>query len=116
MITLITPTQYPYPVPVTGAEIATYILDTLRLDHADNLRWPETARHSVEYRMSTWPCGWTKDIYKQYFDTRAGLDSWIAATTEWAKLEDNEFAYQAYEWDWGPSEMKALSYDVSRLA
>lgn len=94
---------------VTTAE-ATVALMTFLSAHLDSHRlygrdWPATAQFAVAHRYSTWPLGWGRERFVDFFDTREQMDAWLKKQFEWAKLEDNHFAYQVYEWDLGPKEV-----------
>lgn len=71
----------------------------------NQVSWPDDAAFCVVYNMSTWPCGWTNDLYIRFFVEQDGLDEWIKNMEDWSLCEDNYFAFQAHEWDLGPNVM-----------
>lgn len=77
--------------------------------------WPVTAEFCVVYSTSTWPCGWDKESSVKFFDSRVELNNWLGSQLEWANLEDNQFAFQAYEWDLGPNVMLDLCLNTENL-
>jgi len=77
--------------------------------------WPDSAEFAVVFSHTTWPLGWDKESDVKFFDSRKELDAWIARKKDWAMLEDNDYAFQAYKWDLGPELMEGLCHNTSHL-
>lgn len=77
--------------------------------------WPTDAVFAVKYNMSTWPLGWQKEAYVEFFPTLEALEAWKAAKHDWALCEDNYVAYTVYEWDLGPNVRADLSHDQGNV-
>lgn len=71
--------------------------------------WPAWAFHAVVYAHSTWPCGWEKEPTIRFFADELTVQAWLWEKNDWATLEDNYFAYRAYDWDLGPVPSKQFA-------
>lgn len=92
------------------------MLQTALTNHIDahqtqGIDWPAWAEHAVVYVVHTWPCGWEKEPTIRFFASTAELNIWMEAKRDWATLEDNHFAYRAYDWDWGPVPSTTVPFD-----
>lgn len=95
-------------------------LTTLLQKHIDSHQtaghvWPDDAAFALRYRYHTWPCGWDREAHVQFFETRSQLDSKVQLLKEFAELEDNFVAYQAYEWDLGPKAVPEVAVNLGNL-
>lgn len=91
-----------YGQPATSADIGKFVSAHIDSHKTNGREWPYDAEFCVVYATSTWPCGWDKEPYIKFFNNRGALDTWIAEQLDWATLEDNYVAFQAFEWDLGP--------------
>lgn len=77
--------------------------------------WPADAEFCAVYNSSTWPCGWGKNSYVEFFKNRAELDEFLARRRKWALCEDNYAAHQVYRWDLGPVLMPEFDSNEGHL-
>lgn len=72
--------------------------------------WPDDAQFKVEYRYHTWPMGWDKERYTDFFASREELDKWLADKADWSRSEDNQFEVSIWEWDLGVSYLESRHF------
>lgn len=77
---------------------------------AESEGWPDEAVYKTENHSHTWPMGWSKQKFTNYFATKEELDAYLENCRDWAKCEDNQMIIQVWEWDLGPNLISEVHY------
>lgn len=99
----------------TNSILASTVIANLAAQTTLGITWPADAEFCLASKTTTWPCGWDKYTYVEFFNSREELEAAIAHKNDWALCEDNDYAMRVYGWDWGPQhlpEYDRQSYQV----